>query len=246
MNRRFEAQPADGELAAHPHRFVMRGEPGALVMPPLCPNCGQPAAERVTVEKVFRRSSSEASDRHLIAAIALPLCAACAARHHGGTVQPTRWQRVLSSFSSADMLGAVLPAVAALFVLHLALRDVFNGRWLRSTLPFALAAVFALIAWYQRRHVWAETAHLRVPARSDVARAFDFSDDVAAAFEQPRFICTVKDSGFAAAFEALNAERLYRPDSTEARSEQRRAKWLLRVVLVLMALAAVALVLFGS
>ena len=246
MDRSFAPQQVDGQLAEHPHRFILCGEPGGLAMPPLCPNCGEAAADRVTVEKVFRRRSSEASDSYLIVPVALPLCAGCAVRHRAGTVQPTRWQRVLSSFSNADMLGAVLPAIAALFVLQLALRDLLNGRLLRSTLPFALAAVFAAIAWYQRKHVWAETAHLRVPQQSEVARAFDFSDDVAPAFEQPRFICTMKDGRFATAFAALNADRLYRPDSTEARGEQRRAKRQLRVVLVLLAIAALAMVLFGS
>lgn len=246
MYRSVEPQDGESGLAAHPHRFVLRGEPADAAMPPLCAHCGQPAAERVTVEKVFRRTSSDDPTRHVIAGVAVPFCGACAAQHRTAAVPPTRWQALLTGLMNFDILGAVMPALAGLFVLHLALKDLLKGRFVSSLFVLALAAMFFGIAWLQRRHVWAATEHLRVAPQGEVGRAFDFSDDVAPAFEPPRFVCTIRDGRFAAAFAALNAERVYRPESPRARQEQQRASrklWLAVAVMIVIALLGM---LFGS
>lgn len=246
MYRPIEPQDGEAALAAHPHRFTLRGDPATLAMPPLCPNCGAAAAERFEVQKVFRRTSSDDPTRHVISSLRLPLCVACAARHRGIAVAPTALQRVLAGFSSFDMLGAVALSAAGLFVLNLVLRELLKGRVINGLLLGALAAVFFLIAWLHGRHVWDATAHRRVPPQGEVARAFDFSDDVSPMFEQPRFVCTVKDAAFATAFAHLNADRLYRPESAAARQEQATAKWKFWLAVAVMVLIGILGAIFGD
>jgi hypothetical protein len=220
---RTEPQDGDRGLLAHPYRFTYRGAPQELAFPPLCANCGEASAGTIRCAKVFRRTHDEASNEYLVSAVDVPFCAACRARHHGGTPEPTRLSMLLSSFSTAEMFGAVFPGLTALFFLWLALKDVAAGRFLRGLTMLPFAAVFALIAEYMRRHVWAKTAHLRVPPPSDVSTAFDFSDDVAAAFEPPRFVCTLRNARFAQAFELLNHAHEWVAHSPQARVERRRA-----------------------
>jgi hypothetical protein len=152
---------------------------------------------------------------------------------------PTRLQNVLSSFSTAEMLGAVFPAIAAVFVAWLVLKELAHGRWSAAGVLLLVGSFFAGIAWFQRKHVWEKTAHLRVPPQSSVTKAFDFSDDLSEVFESPRFTCTARDPAFAQAFAALNRERIWERSSPLALAERRkanRAMWIFGAVLLLFAL----------
>lgn len=224
MSSRIEPQDGAESLIGHPHRYTMRGAPGELALPPLCPNCGSPAAERIEYAKVFRRTYSDEPTEHRIVSVSVPFCARCAAAHRQQSVPPTPLAELVAKFAHFDMLGAVLPAAAAVFVGYLALKELFKGRFVSFLFIGGLAAVFALIAWAQRGHVLQATEHLRVRKLSDVTQAFDFSDDVAAAFEPPRFVCTVRDRTFAEAFQALNRDRRWHADSPQARADQQAAK----------------------
>ncbi|RZL88286.1 MAG: hypothetical protein EOP82_23930 [Variovorax sp.] len=157
---------------------------------------------------------------------------------------PTPLGKVLSSFATGEMLGAVFPGLAAAFVVWLALKDLFHGQWLRAAVMLGVAFFFGLIAWSQRRHVWRDTEHLRVPPQSDITEAFDFSDDVAAVFEPPRFICTVRDARFAEAFAALNRERrwvAHSPAAIAGRQQARRKTWLIGGIIAAIVLASIVL-----
>lgn len=240
-SNRIEPQDGDTGLASHPHRHTLRGDPGSLRYPPLCANCGGPESHRIRCTKVFRRTHGDDPTTYVTAHADVPFCAACANRHAAQSQPRTWWADVLSSFSTADMFGAVMPAIAAAFVVWLALKDAVAGHGVRVPWLLAIAAVFGLIAWLQRRHVWDATRHLRVPPQTDVARAFDFSDDVSGAFEPPRFVCTMRDARFADALLQLNADRVWVATSPQAVAEKRRAErrmWAVGGVVLLLFLAS--------
>src|SRR5258705_8194540 len=120
---RFEPQGNASELAPHPHRFTLRGAASSLQFPPLCPNCGSAAADRLTYAKVFRHTDSDGPTRYVVSSIAVPFCDACIARHRAQEVKRTLTSDLVSAFATMDMLGAGFPARARLFLLFLSLRD---------------------------------------------------------------------------------------------------------------------------
>jgi len=239
MAPRIEPQHDASALVPHPHRFTLQGEPAGLRFPPLCAHCGQPASGRIGCTKVFSRSDSDSPTEHVIASVEVPFCAGCIAQHRAQTPARHGFSDVLSSFSTAEMFGAVFPGIAALFVGWLTLKQLWRGQWATATVTLVLALFFGLIAWYQRRHVWRDTAYLRVPPQSPIAQAFDFSDCCAAPFEPARFVCTVRDADFAAAFEALNRQQLWvanSPAAVAARREANRKTWLIGGIVAALAL----------
>ena len=235
----FEPQGNASELAPHPHRYTLRGAASGLQFPPLCPNCGHAATQRLSCAKVFRHGDSDGPTRYVVSSIAVPFCDACIARHRAQEVKRTMMSDLISGFATMDMLGAVFPALAALFLLYLALGDLFHGRGTRMLVELGIGAVFGLIAWAQARAVWGQTERFRVPPQSDVTIAFDFSDDTAPAFESARFVCAMRNPTFANAFRALNIEREYLPASPQAQAERRRSNRLLWIFGTLLAVFAV-------
>ncbi|MBC7954921.1 MAG: hypothetical protein H7Y33_03495 [Cytophagales bacterium] len=239
VTMRSEPQLAGSQPVAHHNRFTLQGSPSSLSFPPLCPNCGGAAAETIEYAKVFRRVHTDAPTEHIVTSVRVPMCSQCAALHHQQAAPPSQLSKVLSSFATGDMLGAVLPAIAAVFVAYLALKELVKGRFDAFGIFVLVAAFFAVIAWSQRRHVWQATHHLRVAPATDMTQAFDFSDDIASAFESPRFICSMRDERFANAFSALNSELKYRADSASAvadRKQANRTMWLVGAVVVALAL----------
>ena len=239
MIRSIEPQDDPSELQPHPHRSTLRGAPGAAAFPPLCPNCGQAAEGRIDVAKVFRQTDSDGPTRYTVASAAVPYCGRCIATHRSVEIVPSLFDTVLSSFIGLNMLGAVFPALGALFLAWLALGDIVHGRGTRFVVELGIGAVFALIAWAQGLAVWRENERFRVPPQSEVTKAFDFSGDIAPPFESARFVCTMRDARFAAAFAALNADRQYDAGSVAAVAERRRTNrlmWIGGAVLALVAL----------
>ncbi len=239
MMQRIASQDNASELTPHPHRLTLRGTPREADFPPLCPHCGNAAANRIEYAKVFRHSDSDGPTRYVVSSVSVPFCDSCIASHRAQEVRPALIENVLSSFATMDMLGAVFPAIAAVFLAYLALGDVLHGRGTRFLVELGIGAVFALIAWAQGLAVWAETEHLRVPPLSEVTRAFDFSDDSASAFEAARFVCTMRNQSFANAFRILNIDREWLTNSPQALAERRRTNrlvWIFGIVLALFAL----------
>jgi hypothetical protein len=212
------------ELAPHPHRLTLRGSPGGADFPPLCPHCGGSASRKIEYAKVFRHTDSEGPNSYTVSSVAVPFCDPCIARHRAQEGKLSLGSKIVSSFATMDMLGAVFPAMAALFLVYLALGDALHGRGTRFLVEFGIGAVFALIAWAQGLAVWKETERFRVPPQSDVTIAFDFSDPTGSAFEAARYVCTMRNDRFANAFRVLNIDREWRANSPEAVAERRRTK----------------------
>lgn len=239
MMQSIAAQDNASELAPHPHRLTLRGTAAGADFPPMCPNCGGAATQRIEYAKVFRDTDSDGPTRYRVSSVSVPFCDPCIARHRAQEVKPTFTGNVLSSFATGDMLGAVFPAIAAVFLAWLALGDVLHGRGTRFVVELGIGAFFALIAWAQGRAVWQQTDYLRVPPQTDVAKAFDFSDDSASAFEAARFVCTMRNDRFANAFRILNIDREWLANSPEAVAERRRTSrlvWIFGIVIAVFAL----------
>jgi hypothetical protein len=239
---RLHPQDSARSLAPHPHRFTLRGEPAGWEFPPLCPNCGRSATERLVCEKVFRRLHSEAPNTYVTASVAVPFCDDCLAAHRAASGPGSRWGQWLASFASIEMLNAVYPAIGAAITLWMALSALFDGHIGRFLAMLLLTAGFAAFAWFQRRRVWLKTAYLRASPQGEVARAFDFSDDVAPAFEPSRHVCTVRDARFAAEFIALNRAREWVAGSASARRERQRADrkgWIVGAVVLALVVVSV-------
>ena len=237
----FVPQGGEDDLVDHPQRFTLRGQPGETTFPLLCPNCGAAAQRRINVAKVFEDSGDDDTSRSFsVVSVAVPFCDPCIARHRSEERVPGTLANLLSSFADAHMFGAVFPGIAALFVAQLVLRDLLKGRFLVALVLLAVGTVFGLIAWFQGVSVWAKSAHLRVPKQTTVTEAFDFSDDVSAPFEPPRFVCTVRDARFARVLEAINQTQLWVPGSPTELADRKRANWKFRVGVVIVAVIAIA------
>lgn len=227
MTAELDAERGDADLTPHPHRYILRGEPAALDFPDLCANCGEVARERVRCAKHFLRTGSEnACD--VVQSVAVPYCGGCSARLAAESPPMAALAKLFTAFGTAEVFGAVFPALAACFFGWQAIAHVLSGRFVAALPLLAFAAFLAFIAERMRRRVWRDTAHLRVGRRGDVACAFDWSDNVAPTFEPERFVCTVRDPRFAGALEVRNIARLWHPKSDSAkadRREGRRAFW---------------------
>lgn len=218
-------QQRDSELAPHAHRMVLWGSPSTLDFPPLCPNCGKAAANRISYAKVFERSSdSDTPVSHVVIPVAVPFCDDCIAHHRAQTPITSLVQTIGSSFATGDMFAALGFGAAALFTLRHALGELLPLRASHFAMFAVLTLAFGLLAWFQGRQAWAKTQHLRVVPQTAVTRAFDFSDVAAAPFESDRFSCTMRDERFATALRDLNRRREFDPHSPEAAADRRAAR----------------------
>jgi hypothetical protein len=155
----------------------------------------------------------------------VPFCDPCIAQHRAETPTPDFRSTLLSSFGGGgDMVGAVVMGLATAFtgfnaiagLLHLNL-DKFGSFSL-------MTLIFGFIARFTFKQAWEQTEYLRVAPQTSVTLAFDFSDSTGGAFESVRFLCTMRDAGFAAAFKQLNRESEFQPGSPQAVADQRAAQ----------------------
>jgi hypothetical protein len=220
------SQDNESELVQHPHRMRLWGWPGSLEFPPLCPNCGATALRRIDYSKVFRHADdSDGPNTYVVTEVSVPFCDTCIAQHHAEMPVPNQWATLLSGFGgSGDMIGAVVFGIAAAFTGYHALDELLHLRMLNAGLLTALTLFLGFIVRTMVKSEWSNTAYLRVPDQTSVTKAFDFSDSTGGAFEAVRFLCTMRDAGFATAFRDLNLQREYRPDSPRALADQKVAK----------------------
>ncbi len=224
MIRSIEPQESPADLAPNPHSITLRGRPAEASFPPRCPRCGKVASKSIGFSKVFLRSDGDSSN-YVIETVEVPFCDACIALHRRQEPRPSWFEQLRTGLGSMHIVGAIFPALAGLFLLHLAFGDLAHGPARRGGVELVIAAACAAIAWLQVRAVWQQTAHLRVLPQTEVTRAFDFSDDSSALFEGRRFVCTMRDEGFAQAFRLLNVQKEWKAQSPEAIAERRRSNW---------------------
>lgn len=232
--------PTAFELAPHAHRMTLWGAPDAAEFPPVCPNCGSAAATSLRLAKGFRRSSgSDTPDVRVVISVSVPFCNDCIARHRAEARTPGLLPSLLSSFGSGNMFAAVGFGTAAAFTGYHAFDELLRGRPSHFGVFAGLTAVFGLIARIQGKIGWQETEYVRVPVRTSVTQAFDYSDNEPAPFESAKYECTFRDDRFAAAFKALNRQLEFQPGSVQAQADRRNANrqaWIVGIVVAAIAL----------
>jgi len=202
------------DLADHPHRVQLVHDAAGLVYPALCPNCGNPASRKLEVPKVFRRTYSDAPTSYSVESVVAPYCNRCIA-HHEHEERKLSWpQRLAVSLAS----GLTISAFGSVFMASVFLPDALR-ELTRPGFPWLLVVVafFALLAYGSLAAAWQQTAHRRVPPQTSITRAFDFSESHAELFDEPRSTYSIRNREFAAAFTALNRERIWNPHSPKAR-----------------------------
>ena len=239
MIQSIEPQQGASGLVPHPNRLTLRGAPADATFPPLCPNCGGNASRKISCSKVFSRAHVEGPSGYVVTTVAVAFCDGCIATHRAQEAKPSLIDILTTSFASMHMVGAVFPALAAIFLARIALGDLVHGRGMSSLVELGLCAVAGLIAWGGAWSVWRNRERFRVPPQTDVTKAFDFSDDTAPVFEARRFVCTMRDARFADAFRALNIENEYLPQSTRGIAERRRSSLFLWIFAAVVAVAVV-------
>jgi hypothetical protein len=205
--RRFTPQTRAAGLADHPHRLQLKGRPGTLDWPSVCPNCGGAAGERLEVRKVFHRRRRRGRDRLVVGRATIPFCAACAARHRAEEQTMTFLQRVLSCLATPVVISPI--GAGIVFVLLADATSAATPADAGWTLRAALLGFLALVVLGGLVGMWRETRHRRVPPQTDVTLACDFSDDLGNLLVGSRRIYAIRDPAFAEAFAEANRDRLW-------------------------------------
>jgi hypothetical protein len=221
FNRKHRTQAqrrADHDLALHAYRIELVGRPGSLDWPSICANCGANAGDRLTVRKVFGRPRSfyrryGTYRRQIIAAVDVPYCAECAARHRA-LVQP----RSLVGDLWRMLWPVLIPMLGAAWFLKLTLGIAFEEQargGMNAKYVWGLPALFAFILIWCLVIAWWSSRAARVEKQTEVTLACDFSDDVSWLWERERRIYALRDERFARAFADANADRAWTFDDDE-------------------------------
>src|SRR5205085_2785770 len=131
-------QSSAAELVAHPHRLTLTGSVHQAAFPDVCPNCREAARHRQTVAKVFSHPDSDGPTRHDVVSLNVPYCDASIAAHRAQEAKPGWFETLRARYGSADILGAIFPGLAALFVARLVLGDLAHGRGTRALVELGI------------------------------------------------------------------------------------------------------------
>jgi hypothetical protein len=224
----FRTQYRDRDLAPHPHRVELRGNPRRLTWPPYCPNCGAAARDRITVRKVFARGVGRrrgGGPRYRIEGVPIPFCSTCVGLHERTAVRQTPLRRALTYLQSF-LIIPVIGALTMAFLLSDAalLSDAVRAARLddpANWLGVGVVGLFVLIAVVSLLAMWRDTRRYRVPPQTEVTLACDFSDDISGAFEGERRVYAIRDAGFAEELAAANRDRAW-TGAMQARSRHRQ------------------------
>lgn len=221
FNRRHRTQTqrrADHDLAPHAYRIELVGRPGSLDWPSICAHCGADAGERLTVRKVFGRPRAYARRyatyrRHIVAAVDVPYCAECAARHRA-LVHP----RSLVGDLWRMLWPVLIPMFGAAWFLKLTLGIAFEEQahgGANAKYVWGMPALFAFILLWCVVIAWWSSRAARVDKQTEVTLSCDFSDDVSWFWERERHIYAIRDERFARSLAGANAGRAWTTDDDE-------------------------------
>ena len=231
--RTFQVSHRDHDLPAMGHRVALMGASNTISWPSLCPNCGQPASERLSIQKVFRRKNRHRAWRYVVTRIDVAFCAGCAARHRArrGAAGPLRR---MGHAPHADSARRRLPPGRPRFSTRDPDDERSSGRWL----ALGIFAFLATTAGASIVGAWRANRPYRVPKSTEVSSAFDYSDDLGNVFVGKRRVFAIRSGAFADALTAANRDRLW---TDEIRERDRRRTGVVSVCILLALLAAWAL-----
>ncbi len=231
--RTFQVSHRDHDLPAMGHRVALMGASNTISWPSLCPNCGQPASERLSIQKVFRRKNRHRAWRYVVTRIDVAFCAGCAARHRALVEPPGRLDGWVTLLMLIPLVGACLLA-ALVFRPAIQMMNDPSGRWL----ALGIFAFLATAAGASIVGAWRANRPYRVPKSTEVSSAFDYSDDLGNVFVGKRRVFAIRSGAFADALTAANRDRLW---TDEIRERDRRRTGVVSVCILLALLAAWAL-----
>lgn len=238
--RRLEVHYRDEALPQDARRVELKGPPRRLAWPNICPNCGAPASERIVVRKIFRRMPGgrrRGGWKYLIRSVEIPLCGACAESHRQSATPITGRELLLLCLLNPLMIPVVGATAFAVITFRPAVVET-GGHWL----GLAIFGFFAVTAVWSALAAWLSTRLHRVPPRTEIARACDFSDNLGNFIVGERHVYAIRNEGFAASFVEANRDRIF----TDADRERARRAQLVFSVLVLALLVAAAILRWRS
>jgi hypothetical protein len=222
MSESFKPQQGERELVANPYRYELNAAPGALELPSLCARCAALATDRLTFAKVFRLGTRQGHIRYEVLHATIPCCPACQAQHLAEAPPRSAWSKLATMILSEAFLVALFPGAVGAFLLWLAVHGFGSGARDRGSMLASVGALFALLAVVMASRARSTTVRRRVPPLTSVTRAFDFSNNVAALFEPPRYVYALANEKFARAFIAANGERAWDPKGPTAERAARK------------------------
>jgi hypothetical protein len=189
------------------------GAPASLSFPDLCANCGHAASDRLLVERRFpvRPHGSPRGFRRI--AVHVPFCRACVAAHRRQLPRLSLGAYLKAFFHASALLPALASAAAAVLVglrIETLRLDQKQGTLIALTVFFALTSLLCLRAASRQLRVWTIRP-------TQVTESFLFSRDLSRGFERERHSYTLRNIGFAAAFESSNAGRRWDRTSRSTR-----------------------------
>lgn len=235
-----EPQLLNEGLSRAAHCVTLAGPVGGLRYPPLCPNCGATAADKLPITKVFmhnRGGSDDAGWDYRIAK-AIPLfCRRCLDRHWAEAVPVTSLDRIRSVVFSELAIPGIGTAAFALFLL-VDMRGKLMRDLSREWPLLALIVGLLLIAALCFRTAWTNNAHRRVPRQTLISKTFDFGDSDDSPFRTTVRTYAVRNAACAEAFGRLNANTSATLLGPVQRRRESRRFWITAAVIAAIALCA--------
>jgi hypothetical protein len=232
--RRFQYAERDQNLPADTHRVALIGRSQALRWPSICANCGNPASERIRIERIFRRGGryGRRGNRYVIQSADVPFCAACVARHRQLVDPPRLFDGWLSVFTSL----LLIPLAGSIVLTALIYRPLLNesaGNAQARLLGFGVFGFLMLGAVASVVGAWWSNRYFRVQRPTEITQAFDFSDNLVPVSISPRRVFALRNAAFAEALTTANRERLW---TDELRDKDTRRSGVVAILLIVVAL----------
>ena len=219
--RRVQVHYRADQLTPGNHRVELKGPSRTLAWPNICANCGEPAGERITIRKVFRRWRRNPGWKYVIRSCDVPFCFECAERHRALEQRMSKEEVFFMTLKSPTMIAFAGSAALAIWLapgFWASRNDVY------SWVGFLILGVLVLNAIWCAFASWWSTRYNRVPAMTEITRACDFSDNLGNFVVGERHTYAIRNAAFAAEFKAANAHRSFTIADLH-RARRKQAVW---------------------
>ena len=195
---------------------LLRLSDSAVHFPPVCPNCEQPAASTLRVERAFLIHVQNDDDTpndtlQCIDACDVPFCEVCLRQHRAQLTPASPWTPLRRILSHANGFAGVVVMGIALLFLNSALKRL-------SLFPLLLATLPLTIGFWLLRSAWLRSRHMSVSQPTSVDLAFDFTPSLSLPFEPQWRAFQFRSAHYATLFRQANIAELWNPKSMEAQS----------------------------
>lgn len=211
---------------------------GKPVFPRLCANCCAPAAERLTIARVFHTADSRG-----LVSFQPYFCSQCAAAHRRERKpDPTLFfRRLLHGWA------LWIPMAGSFWVFSVALPYALQAVAERDpkgiVLSGGIALLFILITFTCAIGIWYGSNHLAVKPPTSITSAVDFTSDQSQTFEPTWRRFTLRNEAYARHFREANRERLWsrsRPEAGRAMVLRHYGKYVMYALIGVVAAFAIA------